>query len=112
MFIIKPQTVVAWHSIQEVISAPKSPLQNPFAGRIIGSIRRECLDHVIVLNEKHLKQILKDYFEYYNNDRTHLGLEKETPVVRAVQSKPKGGTLIALPRVGGLHHRYLWKKAA
>jgi putative transposase len=98
--------------IQAVISAPKSPWQNPFAERIIGSIRRECLDHVIVFNEKHLRQILKDYFEYYHNDRTHLGLEKDTPVVRAIQIKPKAGKLIALPRVGGLHHRYMWKKAA
>jgi transposase InsO family protein len=98
--------------IDEVISSPKSPWQNPFAERIIGSIRRDCLDHVIVMNEHHLRRILKNYFEYYHQDRTHLGLEKDTPVVRAMQSKPTGGKLIKLPRVGGLHHRYMWKKAA
>ena len=98
--------------IDEVISSPKSPWQNPFAERIIGSIRRECLDHVIVMNEHHLKGILKNYFEYYHQDRTHLGLEKDTPVARTMQSKPTGGKLIKLPRVGGLHHRYMWKKAA
>ena len=98
--------------IDEVISSPKSPWQNPFAERVIGSIRRDCLDHVIVMNEHHLRRILKNYFEYYHQDRTHLGLAKDTPVVRAIQSKPTGGKLIKLPRVGGLHHRYMWKKAA
>jgi transposase InsO family protein len=98
--------------IHEILTSPKSPWQNGYAERLIGSIRRDCLDHVIVLSEHHLKGILKNYFEYYHQDRTHLGLEKDTPVVRAIQSKPTGGKLIKLPRVGGLHHRYMWKKAA
>ncbi len=59
-----------------------------------------------------IKGILKNYFEYYHQDRTHLGLEKDTPVIRAIQSKPTGRELIKLPRVGGLHHRYMWKKVA
>ncbi len=69
--------------IKVVITASQSPWQNPFVERFIGSIRRDCLDHVIVLNEKHLKRILTSYFEYYNNDRTHCGLDKDTPVLRA-----------------------------
>lgn len=99
--------------INEVISAPKSPWQNPFVERVIGSIRRECTDHVIVLNRAHFKRILTEYFAYYHDDRTHLGLEKKTPNSRSVEPKPTGKCkIVALPRVGGLHHRYVWKKAA
>ncbi len=98
--------------IKEVISEPQSPWQNPYVERVIGSIRRDCLDHVIIFNERHLKRILSSYFKYYNEDRTHLGIEKDTPIKRPVQSKPAKGKVIALPRVGGLHHRYEWKKAA
>jgi transposase InsO family protein len=99
--------------IKEVITAPRSPWQNPFVERLIGSIRRDCLDHVIVLNESHLERILISYFQYYHYDRTHYGLGKDTPVERPVQSKPaKGAKVIELPRVGGLHHRYEWKEAA
>lgn len=76
------------------------------------SIRRDCLNHIIVLNEKHLKSILSDYFEYYHRDRTHLGLSKDTPYERQVQFEPENSILIALPRDGGLHHRYEWQKAA
>ena len=67
---------------------------------------------MIVLNERHLKRILKDYFDYYHQDRTHLGLDKDTPSERPVQEKPPNGKVVALPRLGGLHHRYIWKKAA
>ncbi|MCP3889888.1 MAG: transposase [Desulfobulbaceae bacterium] len=99
--------------IKEVISAPQSPWQNPFVERIIGSIRRECTDHVIVLNQGHLKNILCAYFEYYHNDRTHLSLGKDTPIGRPVQPRPVGKCkIIDLPRIGGLHHRYEWKNAA
>jgi transposase InsO family protein len=98
--------------IEEIKTAPHSPWQNPYCERVIGSIRRDCLNHLIVFNEKHLKSILSDYFKYYHHDRTHLGLSKDTPLERQVQSKPKNGLLVALPRVGGLHHRYEWKKAA
>jgi hypothetical protein len=80
---------------------------------LIGSIRRECLDHVIVLNSNHLKRILTSYFEYYHCDRTHHALGKDTPVERPIQPMPtKGGKVIEFPRVGGLHHRYEWRKAA
>jgi transposase InsO family protein len=98
--------------IIEVKTAPRSPWQNPYIERLIGSIRRDCLDHLIVLNEDHLKRVLADYFVYYHNDRTHLGLEKETPLGRPVQKKPKNGKIIKFSRVGGLHHRYEWRKAA
>ncbi len=99
--------------IKEVISAPQSPWQNPFIERVIGSIRRECTDHVIVMNEDHLKNVLCSYFEYYHSDRTHLSLEKDTPNGRPIQHRPVGKCkIIDLPRIGGLHHRYEWKKAA
>ena len=92
-------------SIDEVITAPRSPWQNPYVERVIGSIRRECLDHVIVLNERHLRRILRDYFDYYHISRTHLSLNKDPPDPRAVESV-RYGNIVALPRVGGLHHRY------
>ena len=98
--------------IKEVISAPKSPWQNSYVERMIGSVRKDCLDYVIVLNEKHLKRILTEYFEYYHFDRTHLGLSKDTPFERPVKNKPENGEVIAFPRVGGLHHRHEWRKAA
>jgi len=100
--------------IKEVISAPQSPWQNPFVERVIGSIRRECTDHLIVLGENHLKAVLAEYIEYYNTNRTHLNLGKDTPDGRPVQhaESAAGSKVIALPRVGGLHHRYVWKEAA
>ena len=98
--------------ITEVPISFQSPWQNCYVERLIGSVRRECLDHLIVFNEKHLKKILTSYFEYYNQDRTHLGIGKDSPLERPVQPRPQGGRLIKLPRVGGLHHRYIWKKAA
>jgi transposase InsO family protein len=104
---------IANMGIKEVITARRSPWQKAFVERLIGSIRRECLDHVMVLNESHLKRILSSYFDYYHHDRTHYSLEKDTPCERQVQFEPtKGGKVIELPRVGGLHHRYEWKKAA
>jgi putative transposase len=89
--------------IAEVVSAPRSPWQNPYVERLIGSIRRECVDHVIVLGENHLRRILTSYFTYYNESRTHLSLAKDAPVPRLVE---KAGQVIAVPQVGGLHHRY------
>jgi transposase InsO family protein len=91
--------------IEEVLTAPQSPWQNPFVERLIGSIRRECLDHVIVLSETHLRRMLRGYLEYYHHSRTHLALAKDAPVPRAVQP-PDAGAVIQLPQVGGLHHRY------
>jgi putative transposase len=91
--------------IEEVITTPRSPWQNPFVERLIGSIRRECLNHVIVLGEKHLRGILKSYFEYYHRSRTHLSLAKDAPEPRAKQP-PELGAVIEIAEVGGLHHRY------
>jgi transposase InsO family protein len=91
--------------IDEVITAPRSPWQNPYVERVIGSIRRECLDHVIILNERHLRRILRDYFVYYHSCRTHLSLNKDPPDSRAVESV-EHSNIVALTRVGGLHHRY------
>src|SRR6266850_4141874 len=93
----------AW-CMGEVVSSPSSPWQNPCVERLIGSIRRECLDHVIVLGERHLCRMLTSYFDYYHNSRTHLSLDKDPPEPRAIQ--PPHGRVIAIPQVGGLHHRY------
>ena len=78
--------------------------------RLIGLIRRDCLDHVIVLGEGHLRKILKSYLEYYHRSRTHLGLSKDTPEPRAIQSTEMG-EIVELPLVGGLHHRYARRTA-
>jgi len=91
--------------IREVLTAPQSPWQNPYAERLIGSIRRECLDHVIVFNESSLRRLLNLYFTYYLCSRTHLALGKDSPVSRPVQP-PELGAILELPEVGGLHHRY------
>ena len=91
--------------ICEVLTAPRSPWQNAYAERVIGSIRRECLDHVIVLNERHLRRILSSYLDYYHRSRTHLSLEKDCLEPRAVQP-PGTGRIVVMPQVGGLHHRY------
>ena len=73
---------------------------------MIGSIRRECLDHVVVIGERHLREILSKYVDYCNRTRTHLSLTKDVPEHRSVQ-QPSEGTVVELPRVGGLHHEYL-----
>jgi transposase InsO family protein len=91
--------------IGEVMTAPGSPWQNAYAERVIGSIRRECLDHVVVLGERHLKCLLSEYMDYYNGGRTHLSLFKDAPDSREIQSK-EGGKIVSLKRVGGLHHEY------
>src|SRR5215470_987253 len=96
---------VAEMGILEVLTAPRAPWQNAYAERFIGSLRRECLDHIIIFNEASLRRILKTYFAYYDHSRTHLSLEKDAPASRAVQH-PELGSVIALPQVGGLHHRY------
>src|SRR5262249_48928069 len=91
--------------IKAVQSAPRSPWQNPSCERLIGSIRREVLDQVIVLNERHLKRVLSAYIAYYHRFRTHLSLEMDGPHPRAVEP-PEIGEVIARPEVGGLHHHY------
>ena len=91
--------------VEEVVTAPRSPWQNPYVERLIGSVRRECLNHMIVLNERHLRRILVSYLDYYHRSRTHLSLDKDTPEGRSVQ--PGGtGKIVAFPQVGGFHHRY------
>jgi transposase InsO family protein len=96
---------VSGMGITEVVSAPASPWQNPYVERLIGSIRRECLDHMIIISEAHLRRALKTYVDYYHRTRTHLGLAKDTPDHRPEYESP-AGTIIAIPQVGGLHHRY------
>ncbi|MBI4574665.1 MAG: transposase [Planctomycetes bacterium] len=96
--------------IEEVITAARSPWQNPYVERLGGSLRRECLDHVIVLGERHLMRILKSYFSYYHRWRTHLSLEGDTPVGRPVQP-PELGPVVEVPEVGGLHHHYVRRVA-
>jgi putative transposase len=90
---------------EEVLIAPRSPWQNPSAERLIGSIRRECLDHVLVLHERHLRRLLTRYFSYYHTWRTHRALDMDTPVPRPVQP-PELGPVQEVPEVGGLHHHY------
>jgi putative transposase len=96
--------------IREVVIAPRSPWQNAYAERVIGSIRRECLDHVVVIGERHLRRILSAYVDYYNRTRTHLSLTKDSPEPRSVQ-RPSQGRVVSVPRVGGLHHEYLRRAA-
>jgi putative transposase len=91
--------------ITEVLSTPRSPWQRAFVERFIGTIRRECLDHVIVFNENCLRRHLQSFTDYYHRSRTHLSLKKDTPDPRPIQS-PGAGQIIAIPEVGGLHHRY------
>jgi putative transposase len=91
--------------IEEVVIAPRSPWQNPYVERLIGSIRRECLDHVIVLHERHLRRLLSDYFRYYHHWRTHRALDMDCPRPRPVQ-RPELGLIREVPEVGGLHHHY------
>jgi transposase InsO family protein len=91
--------------IKQVLSAPRSPWQRAYVERVIGTLRRECLDHVIVINEESLRRILRLYLDYYHHSRTHLSLDKDTPESRPVQ-RPEAGRIVAIPEVGGLHHRY------
>ena len=91
---------------KSVRTAFKSPWQNGIAERFVGSCRRDLLDHVIVLNERHLKRLMNEYVRYYHDDRTHLGLAKETPASRIIATTPTSANVISMLRLGGLHHRY------
>ena len=91
--------------IEEVLIAPRSPWQSPYIERLIGSVRRGCLDHMIIFNERHLKRTLRSYVAYYHGARTHLSLGKQCPEPRSV-AMPEQGKIFALPHVGGLHHEY------
>jgi transposase InsO family protein len=90
--------------IRDRPTAPRSPWQNGHIERLIGSIRRECLDHVVVLGEAHLRRILMAYADYYNRARTHLTLDKDAPLGRPAQAI---GQIVATPLLGGLHHQYV-----
>jgi transposase InsO family protein len=83
--------------------SPRSPWQNPYVERLIGTLRRDCLDHILIFDERHLRRVLTSYSLYYNETRTHLGRAKDTPLRRAVQ---RAGTIIITPILCGLHHRY------
>jgi transposase InsO family protein len=99
--------------IRPIRTSSRSPWQNGIAERWVGSARREMLDHVIPLNEQPLRRLGRDYLAYYHEDRTHIGLEKTTPARRPVEACPNQACkALALPRIGGLHHRYTWSKAA
>jgi len=96
--------------IEQVLTAARSPWQNPYVERLIGSIRRDCLDHVLVFNDKHLRRVLKQYFHYYHECRTHLGLEKDCPTPRLIKP-PDVGPIRNEPMIGGIHHRYFRQAA-
>jgi len=93
-------------ALKPIRTSFRSPWQNGIAERFVGSCRRDLLDHVIALNTKHLKRLMAEYLRYYHDDRTHLGLDKDTPERRPVVKNAHGVRVIALPRCGGLHHRY------
>jgi len=97
--------VLSRDSIKEVVTTPRSPWQNAYVARLIGSIRRECLDHIIIFNEHHLRSILSRYFQYHHKTRTPLSLNKDCPQPCRIQP-PSASKIIAFPEVGGLHHRY------
>ncbi len=91
--------------IEEVKITPRSPWQNPYAERVIGSIRRECLNDVIVLNERHLRRVLRSYVDYYHSWRVHRSLDMDVPGSRPIQP-PELGSVKKIPEVCGLHHHY------
>ena len=95
---------------EQVLTSPHLPWQNPYVERMIGSIRRECLDHVVIFNEQHLRRVLREYWGYYHRSRTHLGFEKDCPESRAVEP-PEVGPIVSEPLLGGLHHRYFRQAA-
>jgi len=106
-------TMLEYLPSELIRTAYRSPWQNGVAERWVGSCRRELLDHVIVLNESHLRRLVRDYLKYYHDDRIHDALKKETPNPRVVERRPSGTAKgVGIPRVGGLHHRYQWQTAA
>ena len=106
-------TTVKSFGIKPVRTSYRCPWQNGVVERWIGSCRRELLDHVVIFNERHALKLLREYIGYYNSDRCHYGLAKDAPEPRPVQTRlSKAAKVVALPRVGGLHHRYEWRDAA
>ena len=119
LVLVRPETVVRWHRqgfrrYWRSISTP-GPGRPPISEgtrALIGSVRRELLDHVVVMTEDHLRRLLREYTEYYNNERIHTSIG-DAPNGRAIESRPSGrAKIIGFPRVGGLHHRYAWYEAA
>ena len=99
--------------MQPIRTSIRSPWQNGIAERCVGSFRRELLDYVIPLNAEHLRRLGREYLAYYHADRSHLGLQKSTPIKRAIERRPgPASQVVAMPRIGGLHHRYCWATAA
>jgi transposase InsO family protein len=98
-------TTAAAIGIEQILTAPRSPWQNAYAERLIGSIRRECLDHLVIANERGLRHVLAAYIEYYLKSRTHLSLNKDAPVSRPA-APPTAGRIVAIRHLGGLHHQY------
>jgi transposase InsO family protein len=96
--------------VQQLRIAPRSPWQNGYAERLVGTLRRELTDHLIVLSERHLRRCVREYARFYNEDRPHMSLNDDSPAGRAVEP-PEAGNIIALPRLGGLHHRYTRRAA-
>jgi len=96
---------VAAMGVTEIVKAPRSPWQNAYVERVIGAIRRECLDQVVIFNERHLRHVLASYVDYYHRTRTHLSLDKDFPHSCPIQPRPVA-RIITMPQVGGLHHRY------
>ena len=103
---------LASSGIKPVRTSVRSPWQNGTAERWVETARRDCFDHVIALNEMHVRRLAREFIAYYHLDRTHDSLGKDTPNCRPIQAKPDGAELISLPRIGGLHHRYTWQVAA
>jgi putative transposase len=96
--------------IRQLRIAPRSPWQNGFAERLVGTFRRELADHMVVLGERHLARCVREYAKYYNIDRPHMSLGGDAPARREVET-PDRGNVVALPRLGGLHHRYARRRA-
>ncbi|MEE8416380.1 MAG: integrase core domain-containing protein [Desulfobacterales bacterium] len=113
IFSIQVKEFIKSMGTEPKVISYRSPWQNGVAERWILSVRTELLNHVIIFSEDHLRRLLKKYVTYYNHDRCHLTLDRNTPLGRKVQSKPpESSNLISIPRVGGLHHKYVWRKAA
>ena len=100
-----PLARIAGMGIVEVLTAPRSPWQSPYVERVIGSIRRECLDLVVVFHARHLRRLLTEYFAYYHRSRVHRSLDMDCPDHRPVQPTDSG-MVVEIPQVGGIHHRY------
>jgi putative transposase len=106
IFSAEVVAVVASMAIEPTRTSYQSPWQNGVAERFVGTVRRELLDHAIVLDDRHLRRLLNEYLAYYHEDRTHLGIDKDAPLARTVEPRPNGAAAVhARPRVGGLHHR-------